>query len=244
MTTRPSGRKMDELREVKIERGWSEHAEGSALISFGNTRVLCTASFTNGVPRWLTGKGSGWVTAEYSMLPRATHDRTDRESVRGKIGGRTHEISRLIGRSLRAIINTKKLGENTIVIDCDVLQADGGTRTAAITGAYVALADAINWGREKGFIGKKAEVLTDSVAAISVGVVGGDPMLDLEYVEDVKAGTDMNVVVTGSGDFIEVQGTAEGKPFNREELNELLDLALKGTKELATIQAMTLLADN
>lgn len=238
---RADGRANDELRPVVIERGWSTQAEGSALISFGNTKVLCTASFTNGVPRWLKGAGKGWVTAEYSMLPRATHDRTDRESVRGKIGGRTHEISRLIGRSLRAIINTKKLGENTIVIDCDVLQADGGTRTAAITGAYIALADAVAWGREQGYIGKKAEVLTDSVAAVSVGIVDDVPMLDLAYVEDVDAGTDMNVVVTGSGDFIEVQGTAEGKPFNRHELDALLDAALAGTKKLASIQAMTLL---
>jgi len=243
MTTKPraDGRTPSELREVTIERGWSAHAEGSALISFGNTKVLCTASFTNGVPRWLNGKGKGWVTAEYSMLPRATNERTDRESVRGKIGGRTHEISRLIGRSLRAIIDTKKLGENTIVIDCDVIQADGGTRTAAITGAYVALVDAIEWGREKGFIAKKAEVLTDSVAAVSVGIIDGTPMLDLPYVEDVRAETDMNVVVTGSGDFVEVQGTAEGVPFKREELDALLDLAVSGAKQLGTIQAMTLM---
>lgn len=243
MTTTPraDGRTPSQLREVTIERGWSAHAEGSALISFGNTKVLCTASFTNGVPRWLNGKGKGWVTAEYSMLPRATNERTDRESVRGKIGGRTHEISRLIGRSLRAIIDTKKLGENTIVIDCDVIQADGGTRTAAITGAYVALVDAIEWGREKGFIAKKAEVLTDSVAAVSVGIIDGTPMLDLPYVEDVRAETDMNVVVTGSGDFVEVQGTAEGVPFKREELDALLDLAVQGAKQLGTIQAMTLM---
>lgn len=240
---RVDGRNNDQLREITIERGWSSQAEGSALISFGQTKILCTASFTNGVPRWLMGKGTGWVTAEYSMLPRATNQRTDRESVRGKIGGRTHEISRLIGRSLRAVIDTKKLGENTIVIDCDVLQADGGTRTAAITGAYVALVDAIAWGREKGFISKKAEVLTDSVSAVSVGIVDGSPMLDLAYVEDVRAGTDMNVVITGSGDFVEVQGTAEEKPFNRQELDALLDVALKGTKELASIQAMTLARD-
>lgn len=238
--TRSDGRTADALRPVTIERGWSTQAEGSALISFGNTKVLCTASFTNGVPRWLMGKGRGWVTAEYAMLPRSTNERMDRESVRGKIGGRTHEISRLIGRSLRAIIDTKALGENTIVIDCDVLQADGGTRTAAITGAYVALADAVSWGREQGFIGKKARALTDSVAAVSVGIVGGAPMIDLAYVEDVDAGTDMNVVVTGSGDFVEVQGTAEGVPFTRDELNSLLDLAVQGTRELATIQAMAL----
>lgn len=241
MTKREDGRQPNELRDITIERGWSTQAEGSALISFGNTKVLCTASFTNGVPRWLTGKGKGWVTAEYSMLPRSTNERMDRESVRGKVGGRTHEISRLIGRSLRAIIDTKKLGENTIVIDCDVLQADGGTRTAAITGAYVALVDAIEWGRAQGFIGKKAEVLTDSVAAVSVGIIDGTPMLDLPYVEDVRAETDMNVVVTGSGDFVEVQGTAEGVPFRRDELDALLDLAVAGAKELGGVQAKTLM---
>ena len=237
---RPDGRRPDELRPVTIERGWSRQAEGSALISFGNTRVLCTASFTNGVPRWLTGKGKGWVTAEYAMLPRATNDRSDRESVKGRIGGRTHEISRLIGRSIRAVVDTKALGENTIVLDCDVLQADGGTRTAAITGAYVALVDAIEWGREKGFVGRKAVALTDSVAAVSVGIVDGVPLLDLPYVEDVRAETDMNVVVTGSGAFVEVQGTAEGAPFDRAELDVLLDLAVGGTAELARIQAAAL----
>lgn len=241
MTQRADGRAANELRTVTIERGWSNQAEGSALISFGNTKVLCTASFTNGVPRWLMGKGKGWVTAEYAMLPRSTNERMDRESVRGKVGGRTHEISRLIGRSLRAIIDTKKLGENTIVIDCDVLQADGGTRTAAITGAYVALVDAIEWGREQGFIGKKAEVLSDSVAAVSVGIIDGTPMLDLPYVEDVRAETDMNVVVTGSGDFVEVQGTAEGVPFKREELDALLDLAVEGAKQLSSVQARALM---
>ena len=233
---RADGRTADQLRPVTIERGWSAHAEGSALISFGNTRVLCTASFTNGVPRWLTGKGKGWVTAEYSMLPRATHDRSDRESVKGRIGGRTHEISRLIGRSLRAVIDTKALGENTIVIDCDVLQADGGTRTAAITGAYVALADAIEWGRAKGFIGKNAKALIDSVAAVSVGIIDGTPLLDLAYTEDVRAETDMNVVVTGRGLFVEVQGTAEGAPFDKRELDALLELATTGNAELARIQ--------
>lgn len=242
-TQRVDGRASGELRKVHIERGWSTQAEGSALISFGETKVLCTASFTNGVPRWLNGKGKGWVTAEYSMLPRSTNKRMDRESVKGKIGGRTHEISRLIGRSLRAVVNMKKLGENTIVIDCDVLQADGGTRTAAITGAYVALVDAIEWGREQGFIAKKAEVLTDSVAAVSIGIVDGVPLTDLAYVEDVRAETDMNVVMTGSGDFIEVQGTAEGTPFRRDELDVILDLALDGTKELTTIQAMSLAAN-
>src|SRR5215217_7498301 len=177
---RADGRSTDQLRPITIERGWSAQAEGSALISFGGTKVLCTASFTNGVPRWLAGKGKGWVTAEYSMLPRSTNERMDRESVKGRIGGRTHEISRLIGRSLRAVIDTKALGENTIVIDCDVLQADGGTRTAAITGAYVALADSIEWARTQGLIAKKAQPLTGSVAAVSVGVVGGLPVLDLD----------------------------------------------------------------
>ncbi len=238
--TRADGREANELRRVTIERGWSEQAEGSALISFGRTKVLCTASFTNGVPRWLTGKGKGWVTAEYAMLPRATNDRNDRESVKGRIGGRTHEISRLIGRSLRAVIDTKALGENTVMIDCDVLQADGGTRTAAITGAYVALADAIEWGRAKGFIGKSAKALHDSVAAVSVGIIDGEPLLDLAYVEDVRAETDMNVVVTGRGLFVEVQGTAEGAPFDRRELDSLLDLAVGGVADLTKLQVEAL----
>jgi len=238
--SRIDGRTNDELRPVAIERGWSAQAEGSALISFGTTKVLCTASFTNGVPRWMVGKGKGWVTAEYAMLPRATNDRNDRESVKGKIGGRTHEISRLIGRSLRAVVDTKALGENTIVIDCDVLQADGGTRTAAITGAYIALADAIEWGRDKGFIAKNAKALVDSVAAISVGIIDGEPMLDLQYTEDVRAETDMNVVATGRGLFVEVQGTAEGVPFDRAELDQLLTLALNGTSRLTEIQGATL----
>jgi len=240
MSQRVDGRNADDLRKITIERGWSEHAEGSALISFGSTRVLCTASFTSGVPRWKVGKGEGWVTAEYAMLPRATHDRSDREAVKGKVGGRTHEISRLIGRSLRAIIDVKELGENTIVIDCDVLQADGGTRTAAITGAYVALHDAIEWAREQKLIPAKSQPLSDSIAAISVGIIDGVPFLDLAYTEDVRAETDMNVVVTGGGKFVEVQGTAEGAPFNRDELNSLLDLALKGTAELTTIQKAAL----
>lgn len=240
MGNRADGRNHDDLRQVTIERGWSDHAEGSALISFGGTKVLCTASFTAGVPRWKVGKGEGWVTAEYSMLPRATHTRSDREAVKGKIGGRTHEISRLIGRSLRAIVDVKALGENTIVIDCDVLQADGGTRTASITGAYVALVDAVNWGKANGHIPAKSQPLTDSVAAISVGIIDGVPQLDLAYVEDVRAETDMNVVVTGKGKFVEVQGTAEGVPFDRDELNSLLDLALKGCADLTKIQAEAL----
>ena len=238
--TRHDGREADQLRTVTIERGWSDQAEGSALISFGRTKVLCTASFTNGVPRWLTGKGKGWVTAEYAMLPRSTNSRMDRESIKGRVGGRTHEISRLIGRSLRAVVDTKALGENTIVIDCDVLQADGGTRTAAITGAYVAMADAIEWGREKGFIGRNAKPLIDSVAAVSVGIIDGVPLLDLEYTEDSRAETDMNVVVTGRGLFVEVQGTAEGAPFDRRELDSLLDLAVTGGAELTRLQLETL----
>jgi ribonuclease PH len=242
MKLRADGRTPDQLRKVTVERGWSEHAEGSALISFGGTKVLCTASFTNGVPRWKVGKGEGWVTAEYAMLPRATHTRNDREAVKGKIGGRTHEISRLIGRSLRAVVDVRELGENTIVIDCDVLQADGGTRTAAITGAFIALADAIEWGKENKFIAQKSKPLSDSIAAISVGIIDGIPFLDLAYSEDVRAETDMNVVVTGSGKFVEVQGTAEGAPFDRDELNALLDIALKGTAELTQIQ-QTILAE-
>lgn len=238
--SRIDGRTNDELRPITIERGWSANAEGSALISFGNTKVLCTASFTNGVPRWMVGTGKGWVTAEYAMLPRATNSRNDRESVKGKIGGRTHEISRLIGRSLRAIVDTKALGENTIVIDCDVLQADGGTRTAAITGAYIALHDAIEWGRAQGFIGKNARALVDSVAAVSVGIIDGEPMLDLQYTEDVRAETDMNVVATGRGLFVEVQGTAEGAPFDKSELDRLLEIATTGIARLTEIQAATI----
>ncbi|WJY00134.1 ribonuclease PH [Curtobacterium sp. SP.BCp] len=236
MSTRIDGRAATDHRPVTIERGWSTQAEGSALISFGDTKVLCTASFTNGVPRWLAGKGTGWVTAEYSMLPRSTNERMQRESIKGKVGGRTHEISRLIGRSLRAVVDTKGLGENTLVIDCDVLQADGGTRTASITGAYVAMVDAIEWGRERGFVGKKATPLLDSVQAISVGIVKGEPMLDLAYTEDSAADTDMNIVTTGSGKFIEVQGTAEHAPFDRDELDTLLDLGLAGNASLAAIQ--------
>ncbi|MGO1320125.1 MAG: ribonuclease PH [Galactobacter sp.] len=239
-STRADGRALNELRPVTITRGWSKQAEGSALIEFGNTRVLCTASFTEGVPRWLKGQGTGWVTAEYAMLPRATNTRNSRESVKGKLGGRTHEISRLIGRSLRAIIDTSALGENTIVLDCDVIQADGGTRTASITGAYVALADAISWAKGRRIIPATKKVLTDSVSAISVGIIDGTPMLDLPYEEDSRAETDMNVVVTGSGGFVEVQGTAEGAPFNRSELDSLLDLAVAGNAELALLQKAAL----
>ncbi|CAG7845247.1 Ribonuclease PH [Pseudoclavibacter triregionum] len=240
---RADGRALDELRPVTFERGWSEQAEGSCLVSFGRTRVLCTASFTPGVPRWLTGQGKGWVTAEYAMLPRATNERSSRESVKGRIGGRTHEISRLIGRSLRAVVDMSALGENTIQLDCDVLQADGGTRTASITGAYLALADSIEWARTQGHVKPKAKVLADSVAAISVGIIDGTPMLDLPYEEDSRAETDMNVVATGSGRFIEVQGTAEGAPFDRAELDRLLDLALVGTTELTRLQQEALAAE-
>lgn len=238
--TRHDGRTPDSLREVRITRNWLDHAEGSVLVEFGRTRVLCAASFTEGVPRWLKGKGSGWVTAEYEMLPRSTNTRSDRESRKGRVGGRTHEISRLIGRSLRAIIDTKALGENTIVIDCDVLQADGGTRTAAITGAYVALADAIADAHERGLLPASAHPLTGSVAAISVGVVGGTPVIDLDYPEDSTAQTDMNVVMTGDGRFVEVQGTAEGEPFDRDLLGALLDLATAGCEELTRRQAEAL----
>lgn len=240
MTTRADGRLPDQLRPVTLQRGFQANAEGSCLVTFGGTRVLCSASFTEGVPRWKKGSGEGWVTAEYAMLPRATNTRNDRESVRGKIGGRTMEISRLIGRSLRAVVDVKALGENTIVLDCDVIDADGGTRTAAITGAYVALADAIAWGRAKGAIASGAKPLTGSVSAISVGIIGGIPMLDLPYVEDVRAETDMNVVMTGAGGFVEVQGTAEGAPFSKAELDELLALATAGNAELAQLQAAAL----
>ena len=241
MPTRADGRAVDELRDVRITRGWLDHAEGSVLVEFGRTRVLCAASFTEGVPRWRRGSGKGWVTAEYAMLPRATDTRGDRESVRGRIGGRTHEISRLVGRSLRAVIDTRALGENTVVLDCDVLQADGGTRTAAITGAYVALSDAIEWARERRLLrGGAAAPLTASVAAVSVGVVDGVPLLDLCYAEDVRADTDMNVVITGAGSFVEVQGTAEGTPFQRKELDALLDLAVGGCARLAQLQQQAL----
>jgi ribonuclease PH len=230
---RSDGRQNDELRPVTLTRNWLDHAAGSVLVEFGGTRVLCAASASEGVPRWRKGSGLGWVTAEYAMLPAATNTRSDRESVKGRIGGRTHEISRLVGRSLRAVIDYKALGENTIVLDCDVLQADGGTRTAAITGAYVALADACaKLGTEK--------ALTGSVAAVSVGVIDGEPRLDLPYEEDVRAETDMNVVMTGEGRYIEVQGTAEGAPFDRAELDRLLSLAEKGCTELTAIQQAAL----
>jgi ribonuclease PH len=230
---RADGRANNELRPVTIERNWQPHPAGSVLISFGATRVLCAASVELEVPRWRRGSGKGWITAEYAMLPSATNSRNQRESVKGKVGGRTHEISRLVGRALRPCVDLKALGENTIAIDCDVLVADGGTRTAAITGAYIALADAIH------SLGKDA-ALVSSVSAVSVGVIDGQPRLDLAYEEDVRAGTDMNVVVTGDGRFIEVQGTAEGAPFDRSELDALLDLAVGGCATLAEAQQVAL----
>jgi ribonuclease PH len=236
--SRPDGRSVTELRPVTITRNWLDHAEGSVLVEFGRTRVLCAASVAEEVPRWRRGSGLGWVTAEYAMLPRATHTRNDRESVRGRLGGRTHEISRLVGRSLRACVDYKALGENTITIDCDVLQADGGTRTAAVTGGYVALADAVAWlqGRKR----TKGEPLLTSVAAVSVGVIDGEPRLDLCYDEDVVADTDMNVVCTAGGAFVEIQGTAEREPFSRDVLGQLLDLAVAGCAELTSLQRAAL----
>lgn len=231
---RPSGRAAAQMREVRIERGYTRHAEGSVLVSFGETRVLCTASVENKAPAFLRGKGEGWVTAEYGMLPRATHSRSDREAARGKQGGRTLEIQRLIGRSLRACIDRKVLGERTITLDCDVLQADGGTRTAAITGAYVALADAVQW------LLKRREIARDpifgAVAAVSVGIYRGVPVLDLDYAEDSACDTDMNVVMNDGGGFIELQGTAEGHAFRREELDALTSLAEAGIAELIAKQ--------
>jgi len=237
-SSRPDGRAADELRPITFTRGWQDHPAGSVLVEFGGTKVLCAASASVGVPRWRKGSGLGWVTAEYAMLPSATHTRSDRESVKGRIGGRTHEISRLIGRSLRACVDYAALGENTIVIDCDVLQADGGTRTAAITGAYVALADAVAHLRGEG--GLVAGPLIAPVAAVSVGIIDGEARLDLPYVEDVRAETDMNVVMTGAGAFVEVQGTAEGAPFQRAELDALLGLAEKGCAELTRLQQAAL----
>jgi ribonuclease PH len=240
--SRPDGRSADQLREIKITRGWLAHAEGSALIEFGATRVLCAASVAEEQPRWRRGSGLGWVTAEYAMLPRATNTRGERESVRGRLGGRTMEISRLVGRSLRACVDAKALGENTITIDCDVLQADGGTRTAAITGGYVALADAISWLRARKRL-KGGDPLVTSVSAVSVGILAGQPRLDLCYEEDVAAETDMNVVCTGDGRFVEVQGTAEGEPFDRAELDEMLRLAVAGCARLTEFQREALNRD-
>ncbi len=227
---RPSGRTASQIRPVTITRNFTCHAEGSVLIEFGNTKVLCNASVTEGVPRFMKGKGKGWVTAEYSMLPRATHTRSDREAARGKQGGRTLEIQRLIARSLRAAVDLKLLGENTIVVDCDVIQADGGTRTASITGACVALADALSWMRTKGIL--KANPIKHMIAALSVGVYKGTAVADLDYAEDSEAETDMNVVMTDTGKLIEIQGTAEGEPFDFDELSEMLELAKHGIREL------------
>ena len=237
---RPSGRQPDQMREVKVTRNFTMHAEGSVLIEFGNTKVLCNASVTRGVPRWLRGSGSGWVTAEYGMLPRATNSRTDREASRGKQSGRTLEIQRLIGRSLRAAIDLDKLGENTITIDCDVLQADGGTRTASITGSYIALVDAINELKKDKNGALKGNPIKNQVAAISVGIYKGQAVLDLDYAEDSSAETDMNVVMTETGGFVEVQGTAEGAPYTQDELNQMLTLAKKGIEELTAIQKASL----
>src|SRR6478672_2370888 len=237
--TRADGRADDELRPITFERGFQDHPAGSVLVSFGRTKVLCAASASVGVPRWRKDSGLGWVTAEYAMLPSATHTRSDRESVKGRVGGRTHEISRLVGRALRACIDLRALGENTIALDCDVLQADGGTRTAAITGAYVALADAVTW---LGAHGKLADPkpLSCQVAAVSVGVVDGRVRLDLPYSEDARAEVDMNVVATDTGTLIEVQGTAEGATFSRRTLDAMLDTALAGIERLTEVQASVL----
>jgi len=237
---RPSGRRPDELRPVRVTRGFTHHAEGSVLVEFGGTRVLCTASVEEKVPPFLRDSGRGWVTAEYGMLPRSTHTRTDREAARGKQSGRTQEIQRLIGRSLRAVIDLERLGPRSIQIDCDVLQADGGTRTAAITGAYVALHDAITWLQAKGLL--SASPLRDSVAAVSVGVFRGTPVLDLDYAEDSACDTDMNVVMTGTGGFVELQGTAEGAPFTRAQMDALVALAATGIIELGRLQRDALAA--
>ena len=231
---RSNNRLADQLRPVRFERNFTRYAEGSVLVSFGDTRVLCTASVEEGVPPFLRGQGKGWVTAEYSMLPRATQSRSPREATRGKQGGRTHEIQRLIGRSLRAVIDFALLGERTVVIDCDVLQADGGTRTAAITGAWVALADAVDWLLKEGKLTQSP--LRDSVAAVSVGIVAGEARLDLDYQEDSGAAVDMNIVMTGDGRFVEVQGTAEDEPFTDAELDALRELGRQGCRQLTVLQ--------
>lgn len=258
MSRRSQGRGAGELRRIEFTRGYTRHAEGSVLVAFGETRVLCTASIEERVPGFLRGKGQGWLTAEYGMLPRATGTRSERESVRGKQGGRTHEIQRLIGRSLRGIVDLQMIGERTIQIDCDVLQADGGTRTASITGAYVALVDAVRWLQGKGLLGTTPGAspvaaatlsaaahgapgpLRDAVAAVSVGIVAGQALLDLDYAEDSQCDTDMNVVMTGRGDLVEVQGTAEGAPFSRAQLDAMLDLARTGIERLVAAQTAAL----
>jgi len=238
MPTRRNDRAVDALRTVRFTRHYTRHAEGSVLVEFGDTRVLCTATIEDGVPGFLRGKGQGWVTAEYGMLPRATHSRSPREAARGKQTGRTQEIQRLIGRSLRAVVDLRALGERTVTLDCDVLQADGGTRTAAITGSYVALADAVTALRTRRAL--PASPLHGQVAAVSVGIVGGQPVLDLDYGEDSEAETDMNVVMNNGGAFIEVQGTAEGHAFRRHEFDALLNLAVAGISELCALQAQAL----
>lgn len=237
---RPSGRQPDQMRDIRITRNYTKHAEGSVLVEFGDTKVLCTASVERGVPRFLRGSGQGWVTAEYGMLPRATNTRTDREAARGKQGGRTLEIQRLIGRSLRAAMDLNKLGENTITIDCDVLQADGGTRTASISGAYVAICDAIAFLKKDKHGAMKGNPLKHQIAAISVGIYKEQAVLDLDYAEDSSAETDMNVVMTEKGGFVEVQGTAEGEPYSEEELNAMLALARKGIAEITAAQTAAL----
>jgi ribonuclease PH len=239
MSARPSGRRPEELRAWRITRHFTRHAEGSVLVEAGDTKVLCTASVEEGVPAFLKGKGQGWLTAEYGMLPRATNTRTRREAAEGRQSGRTQEIQRLIGRSLRAVVDLGRLGERTVKIDCDVLQADGGTRCAAITGAYVAVADAVAWMRVMNLIA--GDPLTDSVAAVSVGIAGGVPLLDLDYAEDSSCDTDMNIVMTGRGGFVEMQGTAEGAPFTRREIDALVDLAAAGIRQLLDAQAAALL---
>ena len=231
---RPSGRQLNELRKVTLTRAFTKHAEGSVLVEFGNTKVICTASLDEGVPRFLKGSGQGWVTAEYGMLPRSTHDRMQREAARGKQTGRTQEIQRLIARSLRAAVDLKKLGENTITVDCDVIQADGGTRTASITGACVALVDAINHLIEKQKL--KEDPLKRLIASVSVGIYRGEPVLDLDYIEDSSAETDMNVVMTQHGGFVEIQGTAEGEPFSQEQSAAMIALASDGISELVQLQ--------
>ena len=235
---RPSGRTPDQLRSISIQRHFTKHAEGSVLVSFGDTQVIVTASVEASVPRFLKGKGQGWVTAEYGMLPRATGSRNIREAAKGKQGGRTVEIGRLIGRSLRAAVDMKTLGEHSITLDCDVIQADGGTRTAAITGAYVALADAVQFMLNKGMI--KENPIKQAIAAVSVGIWNGTPVLDLDYAEDSTCDTDLNVIMSGKGGFIEIQGTAEGEPFSADELNAMLALAHKGVKELCELQVQAL----
>lgn len=235
---RQDGRAHDQLRIISFQRRFTRYAEGSVLVSCGETKVLCNATIEEGVPPFMRGEGRGWVTAEYAMLPRATHQRSAREATRGKVGGRTHEIQRLIGRSLRAVVDLPLLGERTVLIDCDVLQADGGTRTASITGAWVALADAVRGLQERGLL--KANPLREQVAAISVGIVDGRPLLDLNYEEDSRAAVDMNFVITASGKFVEVQGTAEEAPFSREDLDCLQNLALNGCRRLCDLQRQAL----